>query len=561
MNELKSLTLNGKKYDSFPDQTARENGGGGSTEGAVLYKEQTLTDEQKAQARKNIGALDESAENRISKLELLLGTSAYGVGGTAIATPPAYSYIRIADGITLEKGKSYTIRAKAETDSTDYSAYVSVMKEAGGSIKLAQVTHQSPNGEATVSFVADADYENAWLALRSNLTSGLTVTATLEGAESANLKEQVEHLSENIAGSRSLFNPFATAPVYHHLNQETTSTCNIPAQSIYDVNYAKALGFSLIEVNTHKCSDGVFVCKHGSSGKLGYGLKADDGQDYSETLFKDVTSDWLRSHITYNAIDKYSGHIPTLEEVCAECKKLSMMIKISNAEAVAVARKYLPDDMIWSTQNKRGDFRGLIEYVWYKSQTIDSCIATCLNIGSPINIVIAAGEFGSHTDDEIKELTQKAHENGFTVGTVYPTSSDIIRALSLGVDAICSTANHINLFDAGDVMNIRNLNDSKSVYSDGASYDADNDVISMAELSTIGVTAENIPSGKLSLRLRYSGSVTINDDLTYESDGSVTIPYAVVMQPKRGKTYDKWLTIKADSQTTIYEISLSCATV
>lgn len=54
-NELKSLTLNGKKYDSFVDQTARENGGA-SAEGAVLYTEQSLTDAQKAQARENIGA-------------------------------------------------------------------------------------------------------------------------------------------------------------------------------------------------------------------------------------------------------------------------------------------------------------------------------------------------------------------------------------------------------------------------------------------------------------------------------------------------------------------------
>ena len=61
-NELKSLTLNGKKYDSFVDKTARENGG--SAEGAVLYTEQSLTDEQKAQARLNIGiVLEEDDED------------------------------------------------------------------------------------------------------------------------------------------------------------------------------------------------------------------------------------------------------------------------------------------------------------------------------------------------------------------------------------------------------------------------------------------------------------------------------------------------------------------
>ena len=56
MTEMKSLTLNGKRYNSFIDQTARQNGGG-SAEGAVLYTEQTLTEEQKAQARENIGAV------------------------------------------------------------------------------------------------------------------------------------------------------------------------------------------------------------------------------------------------------------------------------------------------------------------------------------------------------------------------------------------------------------------------------------------------------------------------------------------------------------------------
>jgi endonuclease/exonuclease/phosphatase family metal-dependent hydrolase len=58
-NELKSLTLNDTKYDSFVDQTARENLGI-LAESAVLHTEQTLTEEQKEQARDNIGAVDES---------------------------------------------------------------------------------------------------------------------------------------------------------------------------------------------------------------------------------------------------------------------------------------------------------------------------------------------------------------------------------------------------------------------------------------------------------------------------------------------------------------------
>ena len=66
-NELKSLTLNGKKYDSFVDETARLNGGGGSVGNAVLYIDQTLTEEQKAQARANIGAKAETEGNATVK--------------------------------------------------------------------------------------------------------------------------------------------------------------------------------------------------------------------------------------------------------------------------------------------------------------------------------------------------------------------------------------------------------------------------------------------------------------------------------------------------------------
>lgn len=64
MNELKSLTLNGKKYDCFVDHVARGQGGG-SGEGAVLYTQQELTEEQQAQARANISAVDEAKVENI----------------------------------------------------------------------------------------------------------------------------------------------------------------------------------------------------------------------------------------------------------------------------------------------------------------------------------------------------------------------------------------------------------------------------------------------------------------------------------------------------------------
>lgn len=109
MNEMQSLTLNGKKYDSFPDQAARngleqkqpkgnyvktingatpdENGNvqieiPNSGQEAVLYTEQELTEEQQEQARKNIGAMPEDAEislstKQINALDALFKAASY----------------------------------------------------------------------------------------------------------------------------------------------------------------------------------------------------------------------------------------------------------------------------------------------------------------------------------------------------------------------------------------------------------------------------------------------------------------------------------------------------
>lgn len=61
-NEMQSLTLNGTKYDSFPDQKAREGIEDLENQATILYTTQELTAEQQAQARANIGALPDTYE-------------------------------------------------------------------------------------------------------------------------------------------------------------------------------------------------------------------------------------------------------------------------------------------------------------------------------------------------------------------------------------------------------------------------------------------------------------------------------------------------------------------
>lgn len=77
MTPKKTITINGQTYllgavQSVNGTTPDENGNikiptGGSAEGAVLYTEQKLTEEQKAQARANIGAADAARLNTLEK--------------------------------------------------------------------------------------------------------------------------------------------------------------------------------------------------------------------------------------------------------------------------------------------------------------------------------------------------------------------------------------------------------------------------------------------------------------------------------------------------------------
>ncbi len=372
------------------------------------------------------------------------------------------------------------------------------------------------------------------------------------------LDEKIEDVKDMENTALSLFNPFASHPLYHHLNQESGSqSCVIPAQSLFDIHYAKELGFNMIEVNPQKCSDGVYVCKHGNGGKIGAGIKAVTGTtDYSDTAFSSVSSTWLRENIRYDTIEKYSGFIPTLDEVCEECKKLSMCIKVNSIETVEIARKHLPDDMIWSTQPSRGNFRGIIEYVWGTNLDIDNTIEICKKIKAPINIVVMAGQFASASDTIISELTQKAHDNGFTVGIVYPTKKDIVRAYNLGIDTIGAVSDEINSFTNGNFLNTYDLSDSCFSLVGGAIYNDDTDTIIMSTNSDVTINLdENVKSMKLSVMARYSGTIDFDGGvMVLKSDGSNYIPYCRVLQRKSGTSYNRLLNLHANTNCTIYEI-------
>lgn len=371
------------------------------------------------------------------------------------------------------------------------------------------------------------------------------------------------------ADAAKLINIFANKFLYHHMDQEASSPV-IPAQSLFDIRYAHALGFDMIEANTQRCSDGVYVCKHGIDGTLGNGIKdaTGGGNDYSGVKFTDVASAWLRANVVYNSVlDKYCGPIPTLEEFCIECKKFNMRVKVAGIEAAMEARQWLPDDMIWCTNrtSARGGFMGTLEQGW-RDQSIDDVIAACDTFGPPLAIAIGAGLFSSKTDAEVLEFTRKAHAHGYWTAISYPMPSDIMRAARLGIDSIGSSNHSVNVFEHGSAVHITRLDDPLLILTGGAAYNNGSETITMPTDATVSCAANSILCGMTSLVIRYSGTLKITagvessyDELrNYQSDGKDYVVLANVLPRKASGTWNKWFNITAGANTEIYELTCDC---
>ena len=410
---------------------------------------------------------------------------------------------------------------------------------------------------------------------QGNIKKPTVDASDVKTSDNSNVQAKIDDLYIRTSGGSgggggdviNLFNPFSQKPLYHHLNQEIAADL-IPAQSLIDLQYAHDLGFAMIEINPQLCSDGVYVCKHGSGGKLGAGVKASDSSDPSNILFSSVTSTWLRDNITYKSTwDKGKTVIPTLDEFCFLAKQLGMSVKAGNNgndNVLAVMRKYLPDDMIFlSGRNTRGNFKGLIEYVWNpQSMSVDTCITRCLLIGNPICIVIEAGKFNGCSDELLDEFSQKAHQNGMLTSMVYPSGSAVIRALSHGLDAICSTNWDVNEIENGNAVNISALNDSNLVLANGASYDSATEQIAMPIGATIKVNANYAHIIRaVSAKIRYNGSLTFGSLTNYTSDGMSVVAQNFVNEPRTVTRSTNMLTITATEATTIYDISVKASIV
>lgn len=361
----------------------------------------------------------------------------------------------------------------------------------------------------------------------------------------------------------------AEKPIIHHINVEAPSP-HIPSQSVLDVAYAAKLGAAFIEANTHKCSDGVYVVKHGNSGKLGAGLAFASGSSLTaDTLFSAVTSTQLRSDVTYNCSpSKNNVHIPTLDEFCAECSRqnIGVLLQIVDGGELPIARKYLPDSKIMAYGlTARGDFRGTI--MLYRTDTDASeMLKQCDKFGAPF--AYSWSGVTSKTDEEIIAAAQALHQAGYILGTAYASPTAWDRLKSLGVDFLAATGKDLNLFNDGSLLNIVGMDDSNLSLGSGVSYDSSTGLCTMASGSDVTLAKSEYAARyiKVCVRVRYEGTLTItigNSALAsnlgiYQqvSDGSREVAFAVVSELNQNL-----IKMHADAATTISEFNVVASVV
>lgn len=411
------------------------------------------------------------------------------------------------------------------------------------------------------TYIFEATTEISDIYIRAN--SGQTITFYVAEEDTPSVignYNQIKRLRTEADSLMVVSLPFGRY-LYHH-DVEVQHPI-IPSQSLYDIAYAKALGFKAIEGNIQKCSDGVYVIKHGANGgKLGAGLSFAEGSGLSaDTLFSSITSTELRQNVTYASTRvKYRGHIPTLAEFCQECARIGIapFLRGANESVLAEARKYLPDEQIiieWGLSRK--DFKGLMT-TYGDGATSEEILAKCKSKGRPFYYCWSSADTAS--ESLFSEVAETLHKNGYVLAATYLTQNNFQRLRKIGLDMVVPTGGIIPPFYNGNVLNIVRGNDEDLILS-GASYNSQDNTIEMDANGTIRIVNEKMGAflSKVCIRLRYSGTLSASftnhgsdsNLVSWESDGAETIELAIATYPG-----NNIVTILANEATTIYDIAV-----
>ena len=343
-------------------------------------------------------------------------------------------------------------------------------------------------------------------------------------ADASKIKETGNH---NTNRSSIGFNPLRFKPCYDHLFV-SDSVITVPHESVYHIRLSRLLGFNVIEANTAKTSDNVYVVNHFSGGKFGnYFVHVDGVTDISNVAVSSVTWDWIVSNVRYNTtIPKYRTRPSRLEEFLKECRQQNIIpfVQGGDSAVVSIAEKYMGKDNFISYGSDRSVCPSGIIYKWSSLTSKDEIIAYCESIGKPL--IYGMSNPTAFTDSELREIIDELHQRGFWIGTSY-ADDNWYKYLHMGFD-INGTQTLINRIDVGNLENIDTIfgfdsfTFTNAIESDG--------VLTFTSGGTItpDINVGTLTLGGVDLQIDFVGTITIPSmgrfgERTIISDGSYPV--------------------------------------
>ena len=560
----------------------------------VSTEEQTLTDEQMAQARSNIGAASQKETNDAIKSLIYQEASVDATWEKDTLNPStgenyAFNnnyYMRTA-GYISAKDVSGTI-ATISTEKGDgvtpyifeYRADKSFIQRTIGQ-KGAKVTPVSEECE----YIRIVGYSTT--VSQTDIPSKIKIYFHNDKSIEWLYEKTNEHnaaIASSKTVSNTALNLFRNKKHFSHLFIDKSSGGEndiIPCQSIHDIAIASRLGFHVAEANCHKVLDASgnsrYITMHGASGAIGrqivlkkyvdhaYGNATEEDTDGTlkfaneALLISEQTFEALRENYVYwSKYQKYRTRITTLEEFLLECKKYSIipLVQYVDDEQIQFVKKYVGEDFILYA-NQRHGFDGMV-FAWAGANpTANNVLNVCDAIGAPMVVSFSLTENSTLADDDLRTIIDGVHERGCLIGfaSCYTRPPIADKLFNMGVD-LSSSSSYVNDFDSGDIVNAT----ADISFDDFATTGTVEDNVlklSVGDTVTIdGLTARFLAKG--SLHIRYSG--TIGLDLghyiryawghTFTSDGTSTSWFSTYFM-EAAPTF----TITAVSETEIYMLN------
>lgn len=360
------------------------------------------------------------------------------------------------------------------------------------------------------------------------------------------LKDELQSLKG--VGSKEYYRDiFAGSPYYYHFSansflKDGNGNKMIASESLDDILVAARLGFSFIEANIHRTSDGKYICIHGSSGTFSTEIKSINTSvistaDAQSTAINSVTLDWIKTNLRYDSYyTKYQTTIPSLEEFCECCRVNNIGIfagvgtvpAANLEEVIAICKKYLGNNVILygAPSSVRDNFNGYC-FTWenYETYTLNNLKSKANSYGSPYIMGIGPSLLESlKNNDDLDTLIQWLHDNNYlaAIANVYQTEVEARDAFKSGVD-VGGAGHEVNPFSA----NYENIDLDGSASQFTTTGTISNNVATLANGDTLSFASDDeVSLGKGMLTLRFNGSLSIafgSVSHSAESDGSEDI--------------------------------------